>query len=155
MLDRGYLNKAQMSMQGIRDYLSLNPDLVQEVLSYNPSYVFFRELERGPLGNIGVPLTPGRSLALDSGLFPRGALCYIETQKPVLDHEGKIKEWVGFSRFMINQDTGGAIKGPGRADIFWGSGPYAETAAGHQQHYGRLYILIKKGAAPMKSDRKL
>jgi len=144
MMDNDLLSKEQMSMQGIRQYLSNNPRLTQEVLSHNPSYVFFRKLEEGPLGNIGVPLTPGRSLALDSRLFPRGALCFITTQKPVLNQKGEITEWVKFSRFMVNQDTGGAIKGAGRADIFWGSGPYAETAAGHMQHEGRLYILIKK-----------
>lgn len=144
MIDNVLLSKEQMSMQGIRQYLSNNPHLIQEVLSHNPSYVFFRQLEEGPLGNIGVPLTPGRSLALDSSLFPRGALCFITTQKPVLNQKGEITEWVKFSRFMVNQDTGGAIKGTGRADIFWGSGPYAETAAGHMQHEGRLYILIKK-----------
>ena len=144
MLDNGLLSKEQMSMQGIRRYLSNNPHLVQEVLNHNQSYVFFRRLEDGPLGSIGVPLTPGRSLALDSRLFPKGALCFIMTQKPVLNQKGEITEWVKFSRFMINQDTGGAIKGTGRADIFWGSGPYAETAAGHMQHEGKLYILIKK-----------
>ena len=144
MLDNGLLRKEQMSMQGIRRYLSNNPHLVREVLNHNQSYVFFRRLEDGPLGSIGVPLTPGRSLALDSRLFPKGALCFIMTQKPVLNQKGEITEWVKFSRFMINQDTGGAIKGTGRADIFWGSGPYAETAAGHMQHEGKLYILIKK-----------
>jgi membrane-bound lytic murein transglycosylase A len=144
MMDNDLLSKEQMSMQGIRQYLTNNPHLIQEVLSHNPAYVFFRKLEEGPLGNIGVPLTPGRSLALDSRLFPKGALCFITTQKPVLNQEGEIKEWVTFSRFMVNQDTGGAIKGTGRADIFWGSGPYAETAAGYMQHEGRLYMLIKK-----------
>lgn len=144
MLDNGLLSKEQMSMQEIRRCLSDNPRLMQEVLSYNPSYVFFRRLENGPRGNIGVPLTPGRSLALDCDLFPKGALCFVTTQKPVLDQKGEITKWIKFSRFMVNQDTGGAIKGPGRADIFWGNGPYAETAAGHMRHEGKLYILIKK-----------
>ena len=96
----------------------------------NPSYVFFRRLEKETVGSIGVPLTPGRSIALDSDLFPKGALGFIICKKPVIDKAGQLKGWEEFSRFVLNQDTGGAIKGAGRADIFWGSGPYAEAAAG-------------------------
>jgi membrane-bound lytic murein transglycosylase A len=131
-------------MQSIRKFLTTHPALVKEILNYNPSYVFFRTLEDGPLGNIGVPLTPGRSIALDSKLFPKGALGFISSQKPVVDETGAITEWSKFSRFVINQDTGGAIRGAGRADVFWGSGPYAEIAAGHMKHEGELYLLIKK-----------
>jgi membrane-bound lytic murein transglycosylase A len=144
MLDRGFVSKEQLSMQGIRKYLSEHPEIINEVLNHNPSYVFFRVLENGPLGSISVPLTPGRSLALDSRLFPKGALAFISCQKPLVNSLGEITEWVDFSRFVLNQDTGGAIKGAGRADIFWGSGPYAEVAAGHLKHDGELYILIKK-----------
>ncbi len=144
MIDKGYLNREEMSMQRIREFLKAHPELVQEILGQNPSYVFFRILDQGPLGNIGVPLTPGRSIALDSHLFPKGALAFISCVKPELDHNGKINGWVPFSRFVLNQDTGGAIKGAGRADIFWGSGPYAELAAGHLKHEGDLYFLLKK-----------
>jgi len=96
------------------------------------------------VGSINVPITPGRSLALDSRLFPRGALAFISTWKPVVNEAGEIIEWKKFSRFVLNQDTGGAIKGAGRADLFWGSGSYAELGAGHMKHEGELYILIKK-----------
>ena len=144
MMEKGFLTKEEMSMQAIREYLARHPETVRDVLYYNPSYVFFRRLEKGPLGNLGVPLTPGRSIALDSGLFPKGALGFITCKKPVMDNKGRVKEWEEFSRFVLNQDTGGAIKGAGRADIFWGNGPYAEAAAGHQNHKGELYILIKK-----------
>lgn len=144
MLDKGFLTREEMSMQSIRQYLSDNPDIVDEVLNHNPSYVFFRLMENGPFGNIDVQLTPGRSLALDSRLFPKGALCFISCEKPIIDNEGNIKSWTGFSRFIMNQDTGGAIKGAGRADIFWGNDEYAELAAGHLKHEGELYILIKK-----------
>jgi membrane-bound lytic murein transglycosylase A len=133
-----------MSMQGIRRHLTENPDIMNEVLNHNPSYVFFRILKTGPLGNINVPLTPGRSVALDSRLFPKGALAFVSCQKPVVNAAGKITEWQKFSRFVLNQDTGSAIKGAGRADFYWGSGPYAEVAAGHMKHEGDLYILIKK-----------
>lgn len=144
MLDKGYMQREQMSMQGIRRHLAQNPDLTNEVLNHNPSYVFFRTLESGPLGNINVPLTPGRSVALDSRLFPKGALAFVSCRKPVVDEEGKITEWQKFSRFVLNQDTGSAIKGAGRADLYWGSGSYAEIAAGHLKHEGELYILIKE-----------
>ncbi|MBW1916186.1 MAG: MltA domain-containing protein, partial [Deltaproteobacteria bacterium] len=144
LLDKEYMIKEEMSMQGIRKYLSAHPEIVDEVLNHNPSYVFFRVLENGPLGNIRVPLTAGRSVALDYKLFPKGALCFISSEKPVIDGKGEIKDWTKFSRFVMNQDTGGAIKGTGRADLFWGNDQYAELAAGHMQHEGQLYVLIKK-----------
>jgi membrane-bound lytic murein transglycosylase A len=144
MLDEGLLTREEMSMQAIRGYLSKHPERVPEILNTNPSYIFFRPLKTGPVGNIGVPLTPGRSLALDSRRFPKGALAFISCEKPTLGPNGEIVTWNRFSRFAVNQDTGGAIKGPGRADIFWGNGPYAETAAGHLKHKGELYILIRK-----------
>ena len=144
LLDEGLMQREQMSMQGIRQYLAENPELRKRVLNHNPSYVFFQVLEEGPLGNINIPITPGRTVALDARLFPKGALAFISCQKPVVNPEGRITEWVPFSRFVLNQDTGGAIRGAGRADLFWGSGPYAEVAAGHLQHDGELFILIQK-----------
>ena len=144
MLDREFLTREKMSMQSIRNYLSQHPEIMDEVLNHNQSYVFFRLRQDGPFGNINVPLTPGRSVALNARLFPKGALCYISSQKPVVNREGDISGWENFSRFMVNQDTGGAIKGSGRADIFWGSDQYAQLAAGHMQHEGELYVLIKK-----------
>ncbi|MBW1800542.1 MAG: MltA domain-containing protein [Deltaproteobacteria bacterium] len=144
MIEKGYLKREEVSMQSIRRYLSGNPDIMTRVLNYNPSYVFFRTLKDGPLGNISVPLTPERSLALDYRLFPKGALCFIKTKKPVVNKKGEITGWVPFSRFVLNQDTGGAIRGAGRADLFWGSGGYAELAAGHMKHHGEVYVLIKK-----------
>ena len=144
MLDKGYLEKDEISMQTIRAYLSDHPEVLEEVLNYNPSYIFFDIKEKGPFGNINVILTPGRSIALDSSIFPKGALCFISTEKPVIDSDGKIKEWVDFSRFVMNQDTGGAIKGAGRVDLFWGSGELAQVAAGNMKQEGDLYILIKK-----------
>jgi len=144
MIEKGMLTKDEMSMQAIRKYLSVHSEVVNDVLNYNPSYVFFRVLDGPPLGNIQAPLTPGRSLALDSGLFPKGALCFITCKKPVVNGKGEITGWTGFSRFIMNQDTGGAIKGEGRADIFWGNGEYAELAAGYMKQEGELYILLKK-----------
>jgi membrane-bound lytic murein transglycosylase A len=133
-----------MSMQTIRRYLTNNPEILEEVLNQNPSYVFFRQVDKGPLGSLGVLLTPGRSVALDAKVFPKGGLGFISSEKPLVNNQGEIVGWTKFSRFVLNQDSGGAIKGAGRADVFWGSGPYAESAAGHLQHDGDLYILIKK-----------
>jgi membrane-bound lytic murein transglycosylase A len=144
MIDMGYIAADSISLQTIRSYLEDHPDIKEEILNYNPSYVFFRLLDNGPIGNIGVPLTPGRSLALDDRLFPKGALVFIRCQKPIMGEDGTIAAWVPFSRFLLNQDTGGVIKGTGRADIFWGSDPYAELAAGHLKHEGEVYFLVKK-----------
>jgi len=144
MIEKGFLTREGVSMQAIRKYLTENPEVLDEVLNYNPSYVFFQQVENGPLGNIGVLLTPGRSIALDSRIFPKGALGFIACRKPSINDQGEITGWTKFSRFVVNQDTGGAIKGAGRADIFWGSGPSAELTAGHLRQEGDLYILIKK-----------
>jgi membrane-bound lytic murein transglycosylase A len=144
MIQKGFLTKEKVSMQEIRGYLSDHPAVREEVLSSNPSYVFFRILESEPVGNINVQLVPGRSIALDAKVFPKGALAFMTCQKPDVDNDNKITGWREFSRFVMNQDTGGAITGAGRADLFWGCGPYAEVAAGHMKHEGELYMLIKK-----------
>ncbi len=145
LIEKGYVKKEEMSMQRIRKCLKEHPEIVQEVLNKDASYVFFRILGKGHIvGHINVPLTPGRSLALDSRLFPEGALAFVSSKKPVLDNSGNISRWTDFSRFMVFQDTGGAIRGAGRADLFWGSGTYAELAAGYMRHDGDLYLLIKK-----------
>ena len=144
MIEKGFLAPEEMSMQGIRKYLTEHPEVLDEVLNYNPSYAFFHQVENGPLGSLGIVLTPGRSVALDARMFPKGALGFISCQKPVVNDQGEILRWVEFSRFVLNQDSGAAIKGACRADIFWGTGPHAEVTAGYLRHEGNLYILIKK-----------
>lgn len=144
LLDMELLSREEISMQSIRAYLAKHPETMEEILNHNPSYVFFQLLENGPFGNIDVPLTAGRSVALDSRIFPKGALCFVISEKLVVNHKDEILGWTKFSRFLLNQDTGGAIKGSGRADIFWGSGHHAELVAGHMKHEGELYVLIKK-----------
>ena len=142
LIDEEKITVEEMSMQKIREYLNNHPEEMDGVFNYNPSYVFFKTEAEGPLGNINVKLTPGRSIALDRFIFPKGALVFIQTEKPVVDSAGQIHSWQPFSRFALNQDTGGAIRGPGRADLFWGNGPYAEIAAGHMKHAGELYFLV-------------
>ncbi len=147
LIDEGKIPRAEMSMQSIRAYLHNHPQEIERVLNYNPSYVFFKIEEEGPLGCLNFKLTPGRSIALDRRLFPLPALAFIKTQKPLIDADGQICDWIDFGRFVLSQDTGGAIRGPGRADLFWGNGTYAEIAAGHMQHTGRLYFLVLKPEA--------
>ena len=144
LIDEDKISLEEMSMQKIREYLHEHPEEMEAVFNYNPSYVFFQVEPEGPLGNINVKLTPGRSIALDRRLFPPAALVYIEAEKPVVDSAGQIHRWTRCERFGLNQDTGGAINGPGRADLFWGNGPYAEIAAGHLKHAGKLYFLVLK-----------
>jgi membrane-bound lytic murein transglycosylase A len=143
LADLGAVPREEMSMQAIRDFLRAHPEAIPYIMSQNPSYVFFR-IGSGPsLGSIGAPLSPGRSIATDSRLFPKGALALMVTQKPVIEN-GAVKEWIPVTRFVLNQDTGGALKGPGRADLFWGSGPEAEIAAGFMQQPGELYFLMRR-----------
>jgi membrane-bound lytic murein transglycosylase A len=144
LIDREKITVEEMSMQKIREYLHQHPDEIEAVFNFNPSYVFFKIEPDGPLGSINVKLTPGRSIALDRDLFPKAALCFIEAEKPIVDSTGEINSWQRFTRFALNQDTGGAIRGAGRADLFWGNGPYAEIAAGHLKHPGKLYFLVLK-----------
>jgi membrane-bound lytic murein transglycosylase A len=142
MIDDNKISREEMSMQKIRAYLQAHPEELEDILYHNPSYIFFKLEEQGPLGNLNVKLTPGRSLALDYRIFPKGALLFAETKKPEVTGDGRIAAWGDCHRFMLNQDTGGAIRGAGRADIFWGNGPYAEIAAGHLKHPGKLYFLV-------------
>ena len=144
LIDEGKIAKEEMSMQKIRAYLHENPNEMSRILNHNPSYVFFKLEKEGPLGYLQVPLTAERSLALDRRIFPPAAIVYIETSRPILDLEGRIETWKALKGFVLNQDTGGAIRGPGRADLFWGNSPYAELAAGHMQHIGSFYFLVSK-----------
>ncbi len=142
LIDQGKIPADEMSMQRLKAYLQDHPAEVDAVLNHNPSYVFFKTESSGPIGAIGVDLTPGRSVAVDRRVFPMAAPAFLKTQIPVVDGNGRIDHWMDFSALALNQDTGGAIRGPGRVDIFWGDGPYAQIAAGHMQHKGAFYLLI-------------
>ena len=142
LIDQGKIPAVEMSMQRLKAYLQAHPAEVDAVLNHNPSYVFFKTETSGPIGAIGVDLTPGRSVAVDRRVFPMAAPAFLQTQIPVVDGNGRIDRWMAFSAFALNQDTGGAIRGPGRVDIFWGNGPYAEIAAGHMQQRGSFYLLV-------------
>ena len=145
LLEKGALSPEQISLQSIRSWLRDHPEMRDEVLWHNESYVFFRWNETGPLGSLNVPLTAGRSIAMDAKFHPRGALAFLETSKPRLDPDGNVLGWEPLRRWVLNQDAGGAIKGVGRVDLFCGSGDSAEWTAGRLKHPGAVYFLIKKG----------
>lgn len=147
LISKDEILKENMSMQAIRKWLEENPDRMDEVLHHNESFVFFQLEEDGPKGSLGVKVSPMRSIATDSRLFPKGAFCFVQTRLPVPASEKAfadqpLAEWPDSSLFVMNQDTGGAIKGAARADLFCGNGPYAEFAAGHKNVYGKMYFLI-------------
>lgn len=144
LIDRGQISEQGLSMQSLRRYLEARPEERDALLAENESYVFFRFAEDGPLGSLGVALTPGRSIATDRQLFPKGAIAFIVSRKPVLKASGEVVGWKPFSRFALNQDTGSAIRGTRRVDLYFGSGERAGEAAGAMRAYGTLYFLIKK-----------
>ena len=146
LVDKGIMELKEVSMQSIRQFLSDNPGLRDRILYHNKSYTFFtlEESVDGPRGNIDVPLTPHRSIATDSTIFPKGALSYIATEMPVFTESWRKFTLEPFSRFTVIQDTGGAIRGPGRVDLFWGNGILAEKSAGTMRTFGKLYFLVAK-----------
>ena len=147
LIDNGKIPAEEMSMQRLRRYLTDHPKERSEIMAYNESYVFFRFLQDGPLGSLEVPITPGRSIATDARLFPKGALAFIFTQKPVFDPTGQLIGWTPFLRFVLNQDTGGAIRGPQRVDLYFGGGDPAAASAGYMNSPGKLYFVLLKRPA--------
>jgi membrane-bound lytic murein transglycosylase A len=143
LIQEGRIPAEAMTMRTLREWLTGNPEERTRVLRHNESYVFFGVRSGPPIGSLGVTLTPGRSIATDAGVFPRGALAFVRTTRPVELQDGLI-EWRPVSRFVLNQDTGGAIRGPGRVDIFWGRGLQAELAASEMKEAGALYFLVPK-----------
>jgi membrane-bound lytic murein transglycosylase A len=143
LIQEGVIPRENMSMQALRAWLAANPLQCDRVLSFNESYVFFRFLESAAVGSLGRPVTAGRSIATDARLFPRGALAFISTERPEVLPDGTMG-WKPLSRFVLNQDTGGAIKGAGRVDVFWGRGPDAELAAGMMKQKGRLIFFAPR-----------
>jgi membrane-bound lytic murein transglycosylase A len=145
MLDKGKIKSREASYRNVKAILKeMQEQERYEILSYNESYIFFRFVDKEPMGSLGVPVTPGRSIATDPEYFPEGALAFIRLRKPVFDTEGNVKERVNFSRFVVSQDKGSAIKGRGRVDLFCGFGAKAEATAGTLKEKGELYLLIKK-----------
>jgi len=144
LLDEGRIPRDRASMQAIRDWLRGHPAKAAEVMQRNARYVFFRWIEGdGPIGSQGVALTPGRSLAVDPAFLPLGVPVFLDTTWPGSDRP--------LRRLMVAQDTGGAIKGPIRGDVFWGAGEAALAQAGRMKQDGRLYLLLPKAVAARRT----
>jgi len=147
LVEKGVMRREEATMPLIVRYLKEHPEEQEAILHYNDSFVFFRwgdDAVAGPMGCLGEPLTPGRSVALDQDCFPPAGLGFLASRKPIADAAGEIIGWEPLNRFVVNQDAGSAITGPGRLDLFWGVGAYAEAAAGNMKHPGVLYFLVKK-----------
>ena len=144
LIEEGVFRRGEVTMQRLREYLENNPSRIPEILSYNPSYVFFEITDRSPVGSIGALLTPFRSIATDSKVFPPGMLSIVQLPLPVFDQTGRIVATKLVSRLTLNQDTGGAITGSSRVDLFTGHGAYSELLAGHLQSAGALFFLLPK-----------
>ena len=141
LIERGALTRETVSMQSIKAWLAANPAEAAAIRNSNPSYVFFRLLEGdGPLGSEGVALTPGRSLAVDRNFLPMGVPVFLDADDP-LDPAARVQ------RLLMAQDTGGAIRGPVRGDVFWGAGSDAEARAGRMRSTGRAWLLLPREVA--------
>ncbi len=138
LIEWGELARDEVSLFSIRRWLDAHPKRAQALLNENPSYVFFtlrQNADENPRGSLNVPLTDLRSVAVDRRVIPLGSLLWLDTTLP----DGR-----PLQRLMLAQDTGGAITGPVRADIFFGTGKHAEQLAGHMKQAGRLFILLPK-----------
>jgi membrane-bound lytic murein transglycosylase A len=155
LIDRGIIPKEQMSMQKIREWMDQNPDGARELRRQNQSYVFFREVQLSDkdeaVGAQGVPLTPGRSIAVDKALHVYGTPFFIEGQLPIESEQSKTP----FHRLMIAQDTGSAIVGPARADLYFGAGVEAGKVSGRLRHNMHFVILVPKSLDPAERGRKM
>ncbi len=144
LIDDGLIEREKISMQSIRAYLAAHPEEIERVLDYNPSVVFFRRLDGPPVGSLGLPVTPRRSIATDHELFPPGALGFLVTDLPAMGDDARTVAEAPLTRFVLNHDRGGAIRGAGRVDFFWGRGPEAAERAGVMKQPGRLFFLVPK-----------
>jgi membrane-bound lytic murein transglycosylase A len=155
LIDRGIIPKEQMSMQKIREWMEANPADADEVRRQNRSYIFFREVPLSDkdeaVGAQGVPLTPGRSIAVDKSLHVFGTPFFIQGELPIDSATAKTP----FHRLMIAQDTGSAITGPARADLYFGAGVDAGKVSGRLRHNMRFVMLVPKSLDPAERARKL
>ena len=154
LIERGLVPREEMSMERIRQWMASAPDGGRELRSHNKAYVFFRITglsdDNEPAGAQGVPLTPGRSIAVDKNLHVYGTPFYIEAQLPVAANHAESS----FHRTMIAQDTGSAIVGPARADIYYGAGDEAGRIAGRFRHPGKFALLIPRELDPVVAGEK-
>ncbi|HWL31104.1 MAG TPA: MltA domain-containing protein [Xanthobacteraceae bacterium] len=148
LIERGIVPKDEMSMDRIRQWMERHPKEGEALRRKNKSYVFFRETrlanDEEPLGAQGVSLTPGRSIAVDRNLHVYGTPFFISAMLPIQSEQPTTP----FRRLMIAQDTGGAIVGPARADIYFGAGDEAGSISGRLRHPGRFVMLLPRELDP-------
>jgi membrane-bound lytic murein transglycosylase A len=148
LVKAGALSREGLSYDKIRDYFKAHPEAEDWVISQNPRYTFFELTplppDGEPFGTIMESLVPARSIAIDPAVIPLGAVAWFSTVSPQADTAGRLLGQFPNSRFALCMDTGGAIKGPGRVDIYAGHGKQAATTARNQWNEGALYILVKK-----------
>lgn len=143
LIRKGLMRREEVTMPSIRAWIKANPERRDEIFAVNPSYVFFRELPEGePLGCFQTALTAGRSVALDRRVYPGGALLWIDTKLPLFDENGRSTGERPCQRLVVNQDTGGAIRGPFRLDLYCGSDENSALTAGHLKARGKLGLLL-------------
>jgi membrane-bound lytic murein transglycosylase A len=152
LLERGYLEPGKASINQQRDYLEQNPDKIREVFNQSPSFIYFKVTDDEPLGIQNIPLTEKRSIALDRNYYKlSGALTFIQGQLPSYTSDGTIVR-KKFARFYLHQDTGGAIKGKARADLYSGFGPQAELEANYTKSNGNITFLLPKKTSQVDDD---
>jgi membrane-bound lytic murein transglycosylase A len=145
MLNQNRIDKKDTAYRSFKVWLKGKSEQeLYEILGVNERYIFFRFVDHEPVGSLGEPVTPSRSIATDPDYYPQGALAFIRLRKPVFDDQYNVVRRVDFSRFVLNQDKGSAIKGPGRVDLFCGFGPEAQATAGSFKEKGELYFLLRK-----------
>jgi membrane-bound lytic murein transglycosylase A len=147
MVADGAITKSQLSLSAMIDYFQRHPEQVAKYTRLNPRYVFFRAEKGSPRGSLNEPVIPYRSIATDKSIFPRASLVFIDTYLP-RDINGSVKDLV-FRGFVLDQDTGGAIRAPGRCDVYMGEGDIAGLLAGRTYREGKMYYLF------LKSDESL
>jgi membrane-bound lytic murein transglycosylase A len=139
------LKASEVSLPAIREWGRKNPGLLQEYLERDRSFVFFLPIDGNPKGSLNVEVAAGRSLATDKKLFPRGAIVFVDCKLPMQSGTRR------YNRFLFDQDTGGAIRNAGRADIYFGIGDQAEEIAGRTKAEGQLYYLFLKSESAPKT----
>jgi 3D (Asp-Asp-Asp) domain-containing protein len=155
LIERKLIPRKEMSLERIGEWMRANPRSAEEVRRQNRSFVFFRIAglsdEGEAFGAQGVPLTPGRSIAVDNSTHVYGTPFFIQTGLPLTNE----KRTVSFKRLMIAQDTGSAIVGPARADIYWGAGDQAGRVAGRLRHPGKFVMLVPREVDPVAAGERM
>lgn len=145
LVDEKKISREEATLPGIEAYLRSHPADMTRILHTNPRYIFFRWGDtNGPLGSNNIALTAGRSIAIDQQVLPAGTIGFLISKRPIFDKKGRLKGWLPLQRFVFPQDSGAAIQGAGRVDLFLGDSHEARRIAGLMREEGNLYFLLTK-----------